>query len=134
MKPSAKKRALGRMQTRLGLRGLRPRSVETYQRAARQFLDAVGKLPSQVTRRDVERYLVGLAHAGKSASTQNVALASIRFLLQATTSSERPSSSARSRAVRGLVRRLRSWIGVQRLRHVELSHVRRLHGRVYALG
>lgn len=85
MKPSAKKRALGRMQTRLELRGLRPRSVETYQRAARQFLDAVGKLPSRVTRRDVERYLVGLAHAGKSASTRNVALASIRFLLQATT-------------------------------------------------
>jgi hypothetical protein len=43
------------MQTRLELRGLRSNSVETYLRHARQFLDAAGRPPSQVTRRDVER-------------------------------------------------------------------------------
>lgn len=85
MKPTASKRALGRMQIRLELRGLRPSTVETYLRAARQFLDAAGKLPSRITRRDVERYLVGLAKAAKSVSTRNVALASIRFLLLSTT-------------------------------------------------
>jgi integrase/recombinase XerD len=103
MKPSSKKRILDRMQTRLTLRGLRPNSVESYLRYARQFLDAVDKPPSKVTRRDVEQYLLGLAEAGRSASTRNVALSSIRFLLQATTSEDVTATIPRVKKPRTLV-------------------------------
>ena len=88
MKPSASQQALRRMQRRLELRGLRPNSVDTYLRGARQFLEALDKTPAKVTRSDVERYLLGLREADKSASTRNVALAAIRFLLQSTTSKD----------------------------------------------
>lgn len=73
------------MQTRLTLRGLSPSTHATYQRMARQFLDAVNKTPGRVTRGDVERYLLGLLTAGKSVSTRNTALAAIRFLLRSST-------------------------------------------------
>lgn len=85
MKPSQQSRALNRMQTRLELRGLRPNSVDTYLRHARQFLEAVDKTPGRVTQGDVEQHLLDLRRRGKSVSTRNVALAAIRFLLQSTT-------------------------------------------------
>jgi site-specific recombinase XerD len=85
MTPDQRKRLLGRLQRRLTLRGLRPNTQETYLRMARQFLEAVDKPPARVTRGDVERYLLGLLDAGRCMRTRNVALASIRFLLHATT-------------------------------------------------
>jgi len=85
MTANQKRRALARVQRQLTLRGLRPNTQATYLRMARQFLDQVDKLPGEVTRGDVERYLLGLLEAGKSMRTRNVALASIRFLLRATT-------------------------------------------------
>ncbi len=54
-------------------------------RLARQFLEAVDKPPARVTRGDVEKYLLGLLDAGRCMRTRNVALASIRCLLHATT-------------------------------------------------
>jgi len=84
MTPDQRKRALGRMQRRLTLRGLRPNTQDTYMRMARQFLEAVDKPPARITRGDVEKYLLGLLDAGKTMRTRNVALAAIRFLLHAT--------------------------------------------------
>lgn len=84
MTPDQRSRVLDRMQRRLTLRGLRPNTQETYLRMARQFLEAIDKLPARVTRGDVEKYLLGLLDAGKSMRTRNVALAAIRFLLRTT--------------------------------------------------
>ena len=85
MTPDQRKRLLGRMQRRLTLRGLRPNTQEAYVRMARQFLVAVDKPPARLTRGDVEKYLLGLLDAGRCMRTRNVALASIRCLLHATT-------------------------------------------------
>ena len=134
MKPSAKKRALGRMQTRLELRGLRPNSVATYLRSARQFLDAVGKLPSAVTRGDVERYLVGLGRAGKSASTRNVALASIRFLLQSTTSKDVTATIPRVKKERRLMTVLSAEEVARLLEATESAKYRAIFMTAYGAG
>ncbi len=85
MKHYQSSRSINRMKTRLELRGLRPSTVLSYLRHARQFLEAVQKPPSRVTRRDVERYLLDLRSVGRKANTRNVALAAIRFLLRSTT-------------------------------------------------
>ena len=103
MKPSQKSRALNRTQTRLELRGLRPNTVTSYLRGARQFLEAVDKTPGRVTRGDVEQYLLGLRARGRSVSTRNVALASIRFLLQSTTRRDVSSTIPHCRQPRTLV-------------------------------
>ena len=103
MKPSQKKRIIHRMQTRLQLRGLRPSTGESYLRFARQFLEAVDKTPGRVTRGDVERYLLELLAQGKSVSTRNVALASIRFLLRSTTQRDASANVPYVKAPRRLV-------------------------------
>ncbi len=103
MKPSQKSRALNRTQTRLELRGLRPNTVTTYLRGARQFLEVVDKTPGRVTRGDVEQYLLGLRTRGRSVSTRNVALASIRFLLQSTTRRDVSSTIPHCKQPRSLV-------------------------------
>lgn len=85
MKSSSKDAALKQLQTQLQLRSLRPNTVETYMQRARQFLEAVDKEPAEVTRRDVERYLLELRDAGRAEATRNLSLVSIRTLLMATT-------------------------------------------------
>jgi site-specific recombinase XerD len=85
MTPTQKKCALDRFRRSLELRRLRPNTVATYGWRARQFLERVGKAPRSVTRNDVENYLLGLQEAGRSASTCNLTLAAIRYLLRANT-------------------------------------------------
>jgi len=85
MKSSSKDAALRQLQTQLQLRSLRPNTVETYMQRARQFLEAVDKEPAEVTRRDVECYLLELRDAGRAEATRNLSLVSIRTLLTATT-------------------------------------------------
>jgi site-specific recombinase XerD len=91
------------MHTRLALRRLRAGTVETYLRLARQFLQAVDKTPAQVSRIDVEQYLLGLRDAHKSVSTSNIALASIRVLLKSTTSRDVTAGIPRAKAPRQLI-------------------------------
>lgn len=85
MTPNQKKCALDRFRRSLELRRLRPNTVATYGWRARQFLERVDKAPRSVTRNDVEKYLLGLQGAGRSASTCNLTLAAIRYLLRANT-------------------------------------------------
>lgn len=87
MKPTTlpMNRSLRRLHRRLELRGVRRNTLETYLGCARRFADRVGKAPAQVTRRDVEEFLLELAREGKSAATRNVYLASIRAWLRAST-------------------------------------------------
>ncbi len=99
-------RAINRMRTRLELRGLRPNSVDTYLRYAGQFLmflAPLGKTPGRATQGDVEKFLLNLGRRGKSVSTRNVALASIRFLLQSTTSRDVSAAIPNVKAPRSLV-------------------------------
>ncbi len=102
MKQNQKSRVLSRMKTRLDLRGLRPSTVENYLRYARRFLEAVDKAPGRVTQGDVEQHLLVLYRAGRSVSTRNVVLASIRFLLQSTTQRDVSAAVPRAKERRGL--------------------------------
>ncbi len=103
MKQNQKSRALNRMQTHLELRGLRPSTVESYVRYTRRFLEAIKKSPGQVTQNDVEQHLLRLCRSGKSSSTRNVALTSIRFLLRSTTKHDVAAGIPRAKSQRQLV-------------------------------
>lgn len=78
-------RSLERMTRRLELRGVRPITLQTYLGCARRFVARVGKAPSKVERRDVERFLLVLKEEGKGPVTRNLYLTSIRSWLRANT-------------------------------------------------
>lgn len=69
----ARKRAL--------LRGFSHNTVMTYLDNIRRFLGFTGKDERHLTKKDVTAYFEYLASLGKSASTLNQVLASIKFLL-----------------------------------------------------
>src|SRR4051794_38498319 len=74
---------LSKLSEALEMRSARPNTRATYLRCAAKFLDAVGKPIKQVTRRDVEQFLLAQARDGRAPRTRNIYLASIRWLLRA---------------------------------------------------
>jgi integrase/recombinase XerD len=58
-------------------------TIETYVRCVRRFIAQVGKPLGAVKAKDVEQYLLDLAHQDRSPATRNVTLAAIRFALRA---------------------------------------------------
>lgn len=65
------------------MRSAKPNTRATYLRCAAKFLDAVGKPIKQVTRGDVEQFLLRQTRDGRAPRTRNIYLASIRWLLRA---------------------------------------------------
>jgi len=74
---------VARVQTKMLLRELAPNSIETYDRCVRRFIVRVGKPLGAVKAKDVEQYLLDMAHQDRSPGTRNVNLAAIRFALRA---------------------------------------------------
>lgn len=103
MTPSEKDQALIRLCRFVELRGLRPNTIASYGWCARQFVNAVDKRLSDVTREDVENYVLDLRAAGKSASTCNVALAAIRMLMRANTDADATVAIPRAKCPKRLV-------------------------------
>lgn len=68
----------------LEMRNSRPNTCATYLRCAAKFLDAVDKPIKDVTRSDVEQFLLAQTRDGRAPRTRNIYLASIRWLLRAT--------------------------------------------------
>jgi site-specific recombinase XerD len=68
------------MRATMERRGFRPNTVVTYLQVVRKFLGWLDKPVAQVTRSDVERYLLKLAREKRSPRTRNVALTALRQL------------------------------------------------------
>jgi integrase/recombinase XerD len=74
---------VAQVQTKMVLRELAPLTIETYVRCIRRFIARVGKPLAAVKAKDVEQYLLDMAHQERSPGTRNVNLAAIRFALRA---------------------------------------------------
>jgi site-specific recombinase XerD len=95
-------RRLSKLAAQLELRGVRPNTRVTYLRCARKFLDAAGKPATQVTRADIERFLLDQVGRGAAPRTRNVYLASIRWLLRSVGRSEPALSIPQARLSKAL--------------------------------
>jgi site-specific recombinase XerD len=75
---------LERMRAWMQLRALKPNTVSTYVRCARQFIRRVQKPLGAVKGGDVKDYLLELTQKDRNPRTRNVNLAAVRCLLRAT--------------------------------------------------
>ena len=66
------------------LRGLKPNTVIIYNRIARRFLEQHQQPIHEITRQDVEQYLLAFGERGASPQTRNLALAALRSLFRTT--------------------------------------------------
>ena len=64
------------------LRGLSPRTIRTYTFAVKKFLRIYRKTPYQVSKNDIEGYLLKLLERGSSGNTVNVYLNAFKFLFE----------------------------------------------------
>jgi integrase/recombinase XerD len=74
---------VAQVETKMLLRELAPLTIETYVRCVRRFIARVGKPLGAVKAKDIEQYLLDMAHQDRSPGTRNVNLAAIRFALRA---------------------------------------------------
>ena len=64
------------------LKGLSPRTIKTYTFAVKKFLRVYRKTPYQVSKNDLEGYLLKLLERGSSGNTVNVYLNAFKFLFE----------------------------------------------------
>ncbi len=62
--------------------GLRPKTIKTYVYSVEKFLRLYKKQPHQITKNDVERYLIQLIKWNRAGSTINVHLHALSFFFQ----------------------------------------------------
>jgi integrase/recombinase XerD len=74
---------VAQVETKMLLRELAPLTIETYVRCVRRFIARVRKPLGAVKAKDVEQYLLDMAHQDRSPGTRNVNLAAIRFAFRA---------------------------------------------------
>ena len=67
---------------RATLKGLSPRTIRTYTFAVKKFLRIYRKTPHQVTKNDIEGYLLKILEKGSSGNTVNVYLNAFKFLFE----------------------------------------------------
>lgn len=65
------------------LRGLKQNTVTAYSRIVRKFLDQHQRPLPEITRHDVEQYLLAFVDHGASPAIRNLALAALRCLFRA---------------------------------------------------
>jgi site-specific recombinase XerD len=80
------------MRERMEVRGLKPLTVSTYLRCLRQFITRVGKPLGSATTRDIEQYLLALAHDGIHPRSRNVILVALRFAFRASPHRRNPTA------------------------------------------
>src|SRR5690606_30780544 len=118
----------------LELRNVSARTASTYLGYARRFVEHVDKPLARVTRKDVEDYLLAMRKDGKSPSTRNVMLASIRALLRAKGSVDVTAAIPRAKKSRRLVAVIRASEVERLLRHTRSPKYRAIFMLAYGAG